>query len=247
MLAEMLASKGRKGDDDVAHLTTGELIVPPQVLAAMPELESLLMQAFTKAGADIEQYRVGGGDDSVNPETGMKEFGWNDDEGDTGSGWGGPDGNMATNDFGGNDGGHETNNYYQQEPNRGPVPGWSPTPGQNSPRSIVGNAPSEIGGGNVGAFGFSPAQYSNPMSGDTHYGVGFNPRRAIGSIAGSLLGGPLGGLAGGFVGGKMADTRFGFPGMDSYSYGIGQQMQQQGPRNQGGDDNLILARRLMGQ
>ena len=104
MLAEMLASKGRKGDDDVAHLTTGELIVPPQVLAAMPELESLLMQAFTKAGADIEQYRVGGGDDSVNPETGMKEFGWNDDEGDTGSGWGGPDGNMATNDFGGNDG-----------------------------------------------------------------------------------------------------------------------------------------------
>lgn len=237
-LADALARKGRKGDDTVAHMDTGEIVVPPEVIAAMPELGQMLPEAFRMAGADIEQFRVGGGDDSVNPATGMQEFAWNE-ESQTEDGTS-RDGYSSDESGYGNDGGDQ-GGYYQQEPNRGPVPGWSPT--QNSPRNIVGNEPTEIGRGWVSALGVSPARYRNPMSGETHYGAGFNPGGAAGSIIGNIFGGPAGGMALGALGRQFTDTRFGFPGMDSFGYGSNAKPSQ--PRQNEGSDNSILAELLM--
>lgn len=77
-LADMLAQQGRKGDTQVGHLTPGELIIPDAILNSIPGLADMVAQAFAKAGADIEQYRVGGEGDSINPATGVPEYGYDD-------------------------------------------------------------------------------------------------------------------------------------------------------------------------
>lgn len=251
MLAEMLASKGRKGDTEVAHLTKGEWTIPPQVIAIMPELEGMIMEAFAKAGVDPEKYRVGGPEDSVNPETGMKEFGWGDADS-----WGGDDGSFGggsgTNEGSwGDQGGFSDSLGSDRGGDQGAGRGFagSPEVGPNHAQQVnsafsgeqntYGGGPEEIGGGYVSAFGFSPARYNNPMTtAGNEFGVGFNPGAMMGSLAGNLMGGPLGGMAGSMIGRQMADTRYSFP-------GYGEKPQQQGPRGPGSDN--ILARLLMGQ
>ena len=69
-----MASMGRGGDSEIGHLSVDELIVPPRVLQSNPQLVQALLQGFEEAGLDIGQYLVGGGDDSMNPETMMPEF-----------------------------------------------------------------------------------------------------------------------------------------------------------------------------
>lgn len=68
-----LAAMGRGGDDQVGHLTTGEVVVPRK-LAESSDLRADLMRAFAKAGVPIGRYTVGGMDDSRNPKTGMREY-----------------------------------------------------------------------------------------------------------------------------------------------------------------------------
>lgn len=63
---------GRNGDQVMAHLMPGETIVPPVI---SPELRSRLYQEMEAAGVPIDQYVVGAGM-SINPVTGMPEFGF---------------------------------------------------------------------------------------------------------------------------------------------------------------------------
>ena len=59
-----------------AHLTVGEFIIPALVLNTAPELKDALKTMFDELGVNINQYTVGHKDNSINPETGLPEFGW---------------------------------------------------------------------------------------------------------------------------------------------------------------------------
>lgn len=66
------ASKGRFGDTMMAHVTPGEIAVPPQVQT--PQLLAAITQAFRQAGVSPEQFTAGSRSASVNPRTGQQEF-----------------------------------------------------------------------------------------------------------------------------------------------------------------------------
>lgn len=69
-----MASMGRGGDDVIAHLQTGELIIPKAILEEDPMLaESLLAYMRDKGVENPERFIVGEGS-SVNPDTGLFEF-----------------------------------------------------------------------------------------------------------------------------------------------------------------------------
>lgn len=89
MDTKKLASKGRGGDDTVAHVDSGETIVPKRIAQQRPDLMAELLGEIKSAGRDPGRYVVGGADDSINPKTGLKEFefGSSDDRG-----YGGDDG-----------------------------------------------------------------------------------------------------------------------------------------------------------
>lgn len=59
-----------------AHLTIGEFVIPSLVLNTAPELKDALKTMFDELGVNINQYTVGHKDNSINPETGLPEFGW---------------------------------------------------------------------------------------------------------------------------------------------------------------------------
>jgi hypothetical protein len=71
-----LARKGRGGDTEIGHLTEGELVVPVSILDRFPEARDVLFDAFREAGIDPDRYIVGAAENSVNPETGVREFGF---------------------------------------------------------------------------------------------------------------------------------------------------------------------------
>ncbi|MEQ8510753.1 MAG: hypothetical protein RIB43_17255 [Rhodospirillaceae bacterium] len=70
--AKLLALQGRGGDTELAHLTPGEMIVPPQLQT--PEVVRALQQAAHNAGIDMRRYTAGSPASSVNPETGLEEY-----------------------------------------------------------------------------------------------------------------------------------------------------------------------------
>ena len=65
-----LASMGRGGDSQLAHVMPGERMVPPGVMD-----DSMLDAAFVKAGLDPREYTVGSAQASTNPMTGVPEYG----------------------------------------------------------------------------------------------------------------------------------------------------------------------------
>ena len=65
-----LASMGRGGDSQLAHVMPGETMVPPGVMD-----DGMLDAAFVRAGLDPNQYKVGSPQASTNPRTGMPEYG----------------------------------------------------------------------------------------------------------------------------------------------------------------------------
>lgn len=75
MNAQGLASLGRKGDDQIGHLTTGEKVLPLPV-AQDPSVQKVINQSFSKYGLDADQYTVGHANNSVNPNTDLAEFGF---------------------------------------------------------------------------------------------------------------------------------------------------------------------------
>jgi len=74
-IANRMASYGRYGDDTVAHVETGELIVPKALIDDNPKLRDSIFSHLRDLGVeDPERYVVGSGVNSINPDTGMPEF-----------------------------------------------------------------------------------------------------------------------------------------------------------------------------
>jgi hypothetical protein len=74
-IRERMEKLGRFGDDTLAHVETGELIVPKPLLDKMPELKESIFQHLREMGIeDPERYVVGSIDNSINPVTGSPEF-----------------------------------------------------------------------------------------------------------------------------------------------------------------------------
>lgn len=64
------AHYGRNGDTMMAHVTPGEIMIPPEVQT--PDLIAAISQAIRNAGGDPQEYVAGQG--KVNPYTGDEEF-----------------------------------------------------------------------------------------------------------------------------------------------------------------------------
>lgn len=76
-IANWLASKGRNGDSLLAHVARGEIVIPNILLDAEDKaLRKIIQAVFKEYGVDPEIYTVGSDKNSVNPETGLIEFGW---------------------------------------------------------------------------------------------------------------------------------------------------------------------------
>ena len=74
--AEALSMMGRGGDTELAHLEPGDVVVPPQLLDADPMLADMLEDRMRLAGVDPTSRVAGLGIASLNPNTGLEEFGF---------------------------------------------------------------------------------------------------------------------------------------------------------------------------
>jgi hypothetical protein len=73
--AAKMASYGRFGDDVVAHVETGEIVIPKALIEDNPELKESIFNHLRERGVeDPERYVVGSSANSLNPETGLPEF-----------------------------------------------------------------------------------------------------------------------------------------------------------------------------
>jgi hypothetical protein len=72
MTPPQMAAQGRNGDSVVAHLTPGEIEIPPQVQT--PQLIAAIRQAFAHFGISPAQFTAGSPNASHNPATGAPEF-----------------------------------------------------------------------------------------------------------------------------------------------------------------------------
>ena len=74
-VGKKIATYGRYGDDTVAHVETGELIVPRALIENNPELKESIFSHLKELGVeDPERYVVGTKKNSINPDTGLPEF-----------------------------------------------------------------------------------------------------------------------------------------------------------------------------
>lgn len=76
-IASQMAALGRFGDDVIVHAQTGEIVIPKKIIDDNPEIRDVVFQAMMAQGIeDPEQYVVGSGSASINPETGLAEYGF---------------------------------------------------------------------------------------------------------------------------------------------------------------------------
>ena len=73
-VAEQMAAMGREGDNMLAHLESGELVIPRKFLEENEEFKSYVMAFFDGQGVDPDRYIAGSEANSINPETGIAEF-----------------------------------------------------------------------------------------------------------------------------------------------------------------------------
>lgn len=74
-VAARMADYGRYGDDTVAHVQTGEIVIPAALIADNPTLKESIFDDLRARGIDDpERYVVGSPENSINPETGLPEF-----------------------------------------------------------------------------------------------------------------------------------------------------------------------------
>lgn len=74
-ISNRMASYGRYGDDTVAHVETGELVIPKALIEDNPKLRDSIFSHLEEMGVeDPERYVVGSGANSINPDTGLPEF-----------------------------------------------------------------------------------------------------------------------------------------------------------------------------
>lgn len=69
---QQLAQEGRNGDSMIAHLTPGEMMVPPQVQT--PKVLATLNKAYKDKHVQPAQFTAGSPTSSMNPKTGMPEY-----------------------------------------------------------------------------------------------------------------------------------------------------------------------------
>ena len=69
------SNMGRKGDTQLGHLEVGDVVVPPSVIANNPLLDEMLESTMLNQGIDPQKRIVGLGLASLNPNTGLEEFG----------------------------------------------------------------------------------------------------------------------------------------------------------------------------
>lgn len=74
-IEKILSNQGRYGDQVMGHLAPGEIVIPKK-LAQDPELLKTLQEVYNKFGVDMNQYTVGNEANSINPNTGIMEFGF---------------------------------------------------------------------------------------------------------------------------------------------------------------------------
>ena len=74
-MAIQLAQAGRGPDTQLAHVAPGEVILPPQIMADA-DFERAVGDRFAELDMNPEEYVVGAGIASLNPITGLEEFGW---------------------------------------------------------------------------------------------------------------------------------------------------------------------------
>jgi len=65
---------GRYEDDTLAHVATGETIIPMEVFETNPKLRDQVFKSMADLGMDPTQYIVGSNFNSINPVTGQPEF-----------------------------------------------------------------------------------------------------------------------------------------------------------------------------
>jgi len=70
--ARTLARKGRGGDTEIAHVTPGEIVLPPALQT--PEVMAALDWAAAGMGVSLDRLRVGARGNAINPQTGKPEF-----------------------------------------------------------------------------------------------------------------------------------------------------------------------------
>ena len=74
-IADRIAEYGRYGDDTLAHVETGEHIVPKALLDKNPALKASIFEHLEELGVeDPERYIVGSEFNSLNPDTQLPEF-----------------------------------------------------------------------------------------------------------------------------------------------------------------------------
>lgn len=71
-MEQQLASQGRNGDKMIAHLTPGEMTVPPEVQT--PKVLATLKKAYESKGVHPQQFTAGSPASSVNPATNLPEY-----------------------------------------------------------------------------------------------------------------------------------------------------------------------------
>ncbi len=74
-LAEELAMQGEGEDTQLAHLRPGEIVLPPEFFDD-DQFEKVVEKKFKEFDIDPEQAIVGGGIASLNPVTGLEQFGF---------------------------------------------------------------------------------------------------------------------------------------------------------------------------
>ena len=80
-LLKLGAESGRMDDTTLGHLAEGEVVIPAPVLEANPQASDMLENTMMQMGIDPKSRVVDstgqlGGIASINPETGLQEFGW---------------------------------------------------------------------------------------------------------------------------------------------------------------------------
>lgn len=73
---ESIADLGRGNDSQLSHTTPGELMLPPELLLQNPQLARIIGDALQSMGVDPAQYIAGSGQASINPLTGLPEYGF---------------------------------------------------------------------------------------------------------------------------------------------------------------------------
>lgn len=71
-ILQQLAQQGRGGDTMIAHLTPGEMEVPPEVQT--PKVLATLKKAYKEKGVQPQQFTAGSPASSINPTTGLPEY-----------------------------------------------------------------------------------------------------------------------------------------------------------------------------